>query len=210
MKIIDVSMSIDEKMPVYKNKEEKKPKLTVSSDFSTGSYYESELCMNLHTGTHIDMPLHMIPSGDSSDKLELSRYITGCTVLDLTHVQGKISDMDLKEKIFPPNTFILLKTRNSFSDSFDPEFIYLDASGARYLKERQAIGVGIDALGIERAQPGHETHKILLQNGIAIIEGLRLAEAAEGMYSMIALPLCINGVEALPARVILTDIELNR
>lgn len=209
MKIIDISMSIDEKMPVYKNKEEKKPKITVSSDFSTGSCYESELCMNLHTGTHIDMPLHMIPSGDSSDRLDISRYITDCVVLDLTHVQGKISDIDLKQKKFPLNTFILLKTKNSFSDSFDPEFIYLDVSGAHYLKERQATGVGIDALGIERAQPGHETHKVLLQNGIAIIEGLRLAEVAEGIYSMIALPLRINGVEALPARVVLTDMELN-
>lgn len=204
MKIIDISMAIDENMPVYKNKEEKKPKITVSSDFSTGSVYESGLYMNLHTGTHIDMPLHMTPDGATSDNLDISKFITPCIVLDLSHVSDKISGVHLQEKKIPHNTFILLKTKNSYTSGFDPGFIYLDASGANYLKDLHATGVGIDALGIERSQSGHETHKILFQHRIPIIEGLRLSEVSEGMYKMIALPLKINKVEALPARVILT------
>lgn len=206
MKIIDISMTIHENMAVYKNKEEKKPGIITTSDFFTGSAFESELHMNLHTGTHIDMPLHMIPGGATSDNFDISTLITDCTVLDLTHVSDKISDTHLCKKEIPQNEFVLLKTRNSYLDSFNPEFIYLDASGANYLKELKVKGVGIDALGIERSQPGHETHKILFQNDITIIEGLRLSEVPEGTYRMIALPLKINNVEALPARVILTDI----
>jgi arylformamidase len=203
MKIIDISMAIDENTPVYKNKDEKRPEITVSCDFSTGSIYESGISMNLHTGTHIDMPLHMIPGGATSDRLDISKFIAPCIVLDFTDVSDKISDVQLQEKKIPPDTFVLLKTKNSYTDCFDPEFIYLDASGADYLKGLRATGVGIDALGIERSQPGHETHKILFRYGIPIIEGLRLAEAAEGAYDMIALPLRISNVEALPARVVL-------
>lgn len=204
MKIIDISMAIDESIPVYKNREGKRPRITVSSGFSAGSTYESELHMNLHTGTHIDMPLHMIPDGANSDTLDLPKLVTSCIVLDFSYVDNKISSMHLQEKKVPSGAFVLLKTKNSFVDNFDPEFIYLDESGANYMKERQVAGVGIDALGIERSQPGHKTHKILFENEIIIIEGLRLAEVDEGIYNMIALPLRINGVEALPARVVLT------
>lgn len=204
MKIIDISMAIHENMAVYKNKEEKKPHIITKSDFSTGSAFESELHMNLHTGTHIDMPLHMIPNGATSDNFDISNLISDCTVIDLTQVTDKISDVHLQYKEIQQNGFVLLKTKNSFTDRFNPEFIYLDASGANYLKDLKVKGVGIDALGIERSQPGHETHKILFQNGITIIEGLRLSDVSEGSYRMIALPIKLNNVEALPARVILT------
>lgn len=206
MKIIDISMSIHENMSVYKNKEEKKPRIVTKSEFSTGSAFESELQMNLHTGTHIDMPLHMIPNGSTSDTFDISNLITNCTVIDLTSVTDKISDVHLQGKEIQQGEFLLLKTRNSLTDIFDPQFVYLDASGANYLKELKVKGVGIDALGIERSQPNHQTHKILFENDITIIEGLRLSDVPEGTYRMIALPIKIKNVEALPARVILTNI----
>ncbi len=206
MKIIDISMPIHENMAVYKNIEEKKPRITFTSSLSTGGSYESEICMSLHSGTHIDMPLHMIENGENSNKHDLSGYISECTVLDFTDLKDKISDTHLKEKNIQTGDFILFKTKNSFTESFDFEFIYLDSAGAEYLKELKVKGVGTDALGIERAQPGHETHKILFQNSIIIIEGLRLKSVDAGRYKMIALPLNIKNVEALPARVILTEI----
>jgi arylformamidase len=208
MKVYDISMTIDENMPVYKNREEKKPKITVVSNFNTGNCYESELCMNLHTGTHIDMPLHMLPKGASSEEFDISTCIEDCMVLDFTHITEKITYGNLQEKKFVYRRFILLKTKNSFSNSFNEDFIYLDESGAAYLKELQVMGVGIDALGIERSQPGHPTHKILLGNGITIIEGLRLADVPEGSYRMLALPLRINRVEALPARIVLLEDDI--
>lgn len=203
MSFFDISMTIEKSMPVYKNLEENKPKIRTARDFSQDGAYESELFMNLHTGTHIDMPLHMIKGGDTSDKLDLPRLITDCRVLDLTHVTGSVTANNLQEKNINTGEFILLKTKNSYSDVFEPGYVFLDASGAAYLKDLHTAGVGIDALGIERAQPGHETHRILLGNGIIIIEGLRLADVPEGIYRMLALPLKISHVEALPARVVL-------
>ncbi len=64
-------------------------------------------------------------------------------------------------------------------------------------------GVGIDALGIERDQPNHETHLSLMNAGIHIIEGLVLKDVPEDTYTLIALPLKVTGVEAAPLRAIL-------
>lgn len=205
MKIYDISMDIHEKMTVYKNKDEKRPVIKVLQDFSKGSSYESRISMDMHTGTHIDAPLHMIEKGSTMDEFNIENVITECKVLDLTSIKDRITEEDLENKGINEEEFILLKTRNSFEEGFDFNFVFLHESGARYLKERGIKGVGIDSLGIERSQEGHETHKILLGNGITIIEGLRLKEVNEGKYLLCALPLKIKGVEAAPARAILIE-----
>lgn len=203
MQILDISMAIDSNMAVYHNKAEKRPQIFTTKDFSSGDLYETNLSMNLHTGTHIDLPLHVIPGGASSDQLDISKLITSCCVLDFTHATEKITAVDLKTKKIEPEMFVLIKTTSSFSDQFMTNFVYLDASGANYLTDLAVPGVGIDSLGIERGQPDHITHKILLEAGVIIIEGLRLSSVEAGIYQLIALPLKINAVEAVPARVIL-------
>lgn len=205
MKIYDVSMTIHPEMAVYKNKPEKRPQLEVTRDFTTGSAWESKLTIDLHTGTHIDAPLHFVPGGQTIDTFDPSLFLRTCRVLDLTCAVGKITRSDLLTKDIKEGDFVLLKTSNSFDDpnQFNPDFVFLASDGAEYLIEKKISGVGIDALGIERSQPGHETHKLLLAAGIPIIEGLRLAEVPEGEYMMSALPLKIQGGEAAPARVVL-------
>ena len=84
-------------------------------------------------------------------------------------------------------------------------FYFLTEDGARYLVEQKVRGVGIDSLGIERAQPGHPTHKTLFNNEIIIIEGLRMKDVSAGDYFMVATPLKMIGTDASPARVILID-----
>jgi len=200
LQIYDISMPITHMMPVYKGKEHKRPKLSIDSDFSSGSAYESRLEMNLHTGTHIDTPLHMIPEGYTLEKIELSKMVTDCKVLDLTNVEDKITESDLSKFNINEGDFILLKTRNSFEDILETDFIYLDKSGAEYLRSKKIKGVGIDALGIERNQPNHETHIRLFEADIMILEGLRLKDIEEGEYLLSAAPILIQGTEAAPVR----------
>lgn len=121
----------------------------------------------------------------------------------MTHVNGGIGKEDLQGKNFKDGDFLLLKTKNSFSEEFQGDFVFLDKSGAQYLTERDIKGVGIDALGIERNQPGHETHMILMSSGAVIIEGLRLKDINEGEYKLCALPVKIKGADGSPARVAL-------
>lgn len=205
MKLYDISMTVDENIPVYKNKDEKRPKIKVMNDFTTGTSYESVISMNMHTGTHIDAPLHMIEGGATFETIDINKLVTDCIVYDFTNVQDRITAENLKTKDIKQGAFILLKTRNSFVEGFDDNFVFVDETGAQYLKNLQITGVGIDSLGIERSQPGHETHKTLMGHGIIILEGLRLADIAEGTYKMAALPLKLRGTEASPARVVLIE-----
>ena len=205
MKLIDISMEITPDMKVYKGRDAKRPLLSVDSDFSTGSSHESRIEMNLHTGTHLDAPLHMIPDGDAMEAIPLERVARGCRVLDLTRASDRITAADLAGKDIRPDDFVLLKTRNSFEDILEEDFVYLEKTGAALLLERGVSGVGIDALGIERAQPGHETHILLFSAGVLILEGLRLAQVEEGEYFLVAAPLKIRGVDGAPVRAFLCE-----
>lgn len=204
MRIFDISMPIHKNMPVYKNKEDKRPYLQVVRDFSQG-VRETKLSIEMHTGTHIDSPLHMLVDGKGISEFSIKDTLTICRVLDFTYLDEVITKNDLEKREIKPGEFILLKTKNSFSDSFNDQFVYLNECGARYLAAQKVRGVGIDSLGIERNQPNHDTHKILFRNNLVVLEGLRLKYINEGHYLLIAVPLNIEGAEASPVRALLIE-----
>lgn len=202
-KIYDISMKITRDMPVYKGREEKRPRLVTVSDFNSGSAYETVIEMNMHTGTHLDRSLHMIPGGTRVVSLKLEQVITKCKVFDLSSCIDKITESDLIDKDINEGDFILLKTRNSFEEILEGDFIYVDHSGAEYLRDKKIKGVGIDSLGIERSQPEHPTHIKLLEADIVILEGLSLKNIDEGEYFLFAAPIYVAEAEAAPVRAVL-------
>lgn len=203
MKVYDISMMIEEGMQVYKNKPEKKPAIETMQDFTTATAFESKLSMNVHTGTHLDAPLHMIEGGKTIETIPLEHLVGPARVLDLTAVEDGITRADLEPFGIQPGEWLLFKTRNSYSEEFDFEFVYLKQDGAEYLCDLKVRGVGTDALGIERAQTGHPTHKSLFRNDIYIVEGLRLKDVPAGNYFMVIAPLKMQGIDAAPARALL-------
>ncbi|MDA3847406.1 MAG: cyclase family protein [Vallitaleaceae bacterium] len=203
--IHDVSMTIYEGMKVYKNMPIKVPKITNLADYPKDGYHENQIEMNLHTGTHIDGPLHMIEGGSTTGIYPIEQMFGKARVIDLTKIEGLIEAHHLEGSDFSDVDFVLFKTRNSFDKLFNFEWIALSESAAKYLSQFSLKGVGIDALGIERAQPSHVTHKTLLRKSIMIIEGLALSEIVEGDYEFIVLPLKIQGVEGAPARAVLIE-----
>lgn len=202
-KIWDVSMPVSTNMAVYKNKESKKPEFQITRDFSTDNIRETRISIDVHTGTHIDAPLHVFKGGAGIENYSLENIIAPCLVLDFTHLDERITNTDLEVTNCKKGDFVFLKTKNSYSQGFDMNFVFLDKSGADYLAEKEVRGVGIDALGIERSQPDHSTHKVLLRKNIIIIEGLVLKDIQPGYYTVIAAPIHLMGVEAAPARVLL-------
>ena len=207
MKFYDVSMTISTDIQVYKNKPEKKPTFEIVSDFDYASARETNMTFNLHTGTHMDFPLHMLPNGNDSDSLDLEKLVTRVKVYDMTHLKTYIEEDDIRSLDIKKGDFVLFKTRNSFDENFNFEFVFINESASEYLAELKVSGVGVDGLGVERDQEGHPTHKNLFKANIIIIEGLRLKEINEGQYMMYALPIKIKGVDALPLSVILVEDE---
>lgn len=201
--LIDISMKIKPVMPVYKGRKEKLPRFTTEADFTNATIYESRVDLNLHTGTHLDSAHHMMPEGEWIDSVRLEELFVPCSVIDCSEVESEITMEHLKKHEIHAGEFVLLKTRNSFEDILEKDFVFLEKSGAAYLKDKNIIGVGTDGLGIERSQPGHETHLTLMEQGIHILEGLRLSHVQAGEYILIAFPLFIANVEAAPVRAVL-------
>lgn len=203
-KIIDISWPISPMMTSYKNN---KPVIfTQTRTIEAGSMRETNITMNTHTGTHVDAPSHKLAAGKTIDQLPLESLIGPAVVIDLSHVTQAITEQDLRPHTINTGEIVLLKTKNSLLATDAPfvaEFVYLATSGASFLARTGAKAVGIDYLGIERNSPTHETHTILLQKEIPIIEGLRLGHVAAGRYECICLPIPVIGLEAAPTRVIL-------
>jgi arylformamidase len=106
---------------------------------------------------------------------------------------------------------VLFKTRNSSfwnnpAHEFRADFTYLDVAAAKRLLESGIKLVGVDYISVEKFNsPDHETHHLLLQNDVVILEGLDLREVAAGLYELICLPLKIAGGlgDGAPARTVL-------
>lgn len=203
MEIIDISLPLESTMPSYKGQANKKPLIEKVRSIEEGAN-ETRITFESHTGTHVDAPLHMLKDGKSIDQISLQNFFGPALLIE---IRGK--EAIGKEELLPwepcilKDHFLLIKTDNSFQDLSREDYVYLTQEGAHFLAEKEIRGVGIDSLGIERSQPGHPTHKILLSKGILIIEGLKLDEVQCGTYFLSAFPLNIKGCDGAPARVLL-------
>lgn len=204
MQIIDISWPISDQMTTYKNKQD--VLISATRTWESHQSRESRLSCGVHTGTHVDAPAHFLEHGQTIDQINLNQLIGACRVFDLTHVSDYISASDLQLLDFTNCQRVLFKTKNSLELAtalFNPNFVYLDQSAATYLASQKVRVVGVDGLGIERNQPGHETHKTLFEHDILIIEGLRLGQVVAGTYELVCLPLALVGTDGAPARAIL-------
>lgn len=205
MRIHDVTRLISEDMTVYKDRESKKIKRTVVADYEKADYYESRMDMDMHCGTHIDAPLHMIKGGDTIEKYDLSKFIGDCKVFDLTDVDEAIRKKDIENLDIQKDYIVIFKTKNSSDQGYNPKFVYIEEDAALYLSEKGIKTVGIDAMSIERDKKEHPSHKIILGSNIGVIEDLYLKDVSEGQYFLSALPLNIRGSEASPIRAVLIE-----
>jgi arylformamidase len=118
----------------------------------------------------------------------------------------------VENSTIPPRTKrVLFRTRNSNywesnRKTFIKGFVALTPKAAEYLIKRGVKLVGIDYLSIAPFDDPTPTHKILLEAGIVILEGLNLTGVDQGRYTLYCLPLKLSGVEGAPARAILVGV----
>lgn len=205
MKLYDISMPIDVNMAVFKNEPSRQPELIPVKSLEEDAVVIHKILLDLHSGTHVDAPSHYFKEGKTIDQLSMTKEVTNCRVIDFSTVEDVLLPSHFEALNILENDFLLLKTKNSTEDFYNPNFVYLSKEAAEYLAEKKIKGVGIDAMTIERNQPEHETHKCLLEREIMIIEGLRLKYIKAGLYKMVALPINIIGAEAAPTRVLLIE-----
>ncbi len=205
MTIHDISVPIRSDMPIYAGDPD--VELERASSIAEGGHANvSKLSMGVHTGTHVDAPVHFLEGAPGMESVSLDALCGPAVVVDGTRLDGDtIGQSDLESLDLPEGAErIILKTRNSElwnQDAFTRDFLRLDGSGARYLISR-----GIRTLGIDYLSVGdHEAHRELLGAGVVPVEGLDLRKIEPGAYTLICLPLDLVGSDGAPARTILID-----
>ncbi len=177
-------------------------------DMSRGDHDNvSRISLGVHTGTHMDAPLHFLANGDAIHTLPFRATVGRARVIEIEN-QEAIGVSELQTHDLEPGERLLFKTRNSARDwpkqEFLTDFVYIPHETAEFLAERKVQTVGVDYLSVGGyKKDGAQTHAALLSAGIWVIEGLNLAGVAPGHYELICLPLLIAGAEAAPARAII-------
>ena len=204
MKIIDISMGINEGMLIYpKNL---RPNIKKSKSISKNKVNQSIISIESHTGTHIDSAYHALSDGWKISKVKIERFMGSAIVVDVTKAGAIISAEALSKSDIRPNDTVLLKTENSLHEykKFRKDYASLSISGAEYLSSKRVNAVGIDYLSIEKYMGDMSVHKKLLRNNILIYEGLILKGIKPGRYKFIGIPIDYDG-DAAPARVFLLN-----
>ena len=167
----------------------------------------SSLDFGAHTGTHIDAPVHFLEGRGGVETIPLDALIGPAVVVDARHLSEDIGARALGTLRIPVGTQrVLFKTPNSAlweRPGFSDDFIGLTETAARKLAARGVRLVGIDYLSIAPRHDPAPTHRILLEAGIVILEGLDLRNVTPGDYDLVALPLLIPGSDGGPARALL-------
>ena len=205
--IIDISRPIGADTPVWPGD----PAVVVErvASVAAGDPADvSRLQLGTHSGTHVDPPAHFVPGGATVDELPLDVLVGPVVVADLTAAES-IDTAALEALALPAGTVrVLLKTAaagpsRGGSGAAAPDRGILTVDGARWLVERGVRLVGADTLSIEAGTHGYPAHRLLLEAGVVIVEGLDLSPAAPGDYDLVCLPLRIAGGDGAPARAVL-------
>jgi arylformamidase len=204
--LIDISVLLEPGMVVWPGDPEYR-RFSVSSVESGDICSVTRFSMGSHTGTHIDAPAHFIRNGVTADEVPLDILIGEALVveIDKDNLRGAISADDLISVDLKGVSKLLLKTANSKllgKSRFINSFIYLTGDAARYLVDHGIKLVGIDYLSIDKPD-SDDAHRILLENGTAILETINLSDVKPGLYELICLPLKVFGSDGAPARAVL-------
>ena len=209
MTLYDISLTLSETTPTWPG--DPKIQLTQIRSIAKGDTANStQVSMSVHTGTHIDAPDHFLGNGETVDKISLDLLVGKAVVVEI--LTGEmITKEDLKKAGIPVGIKrILFKTTNSAywaagNQEFQEDFIALAEDAAKYLVSIGVEVVGVDYLSAAPYLDPTPTHRVLLEAGILIIEGLDLSRIQEGEYTLMCLPLKIGGSDGAPARALLRN-----
>ena len=198
MKIYDISQEVFS-CCVYPG--DPTPEKKLLSSMEKGELYNlTAFHMCAHNGTHIDAPFHFLKDGKTVDQLRLEAVVGMACVVQ--H-QGVVSGEDAVR--------ILKKAKESSAEGAKRILIRgeaeISAEAAAVFAGERILLLGNESQSVGSEDAPMEVHRILLSAGVVLLEGVRLAEVAEGVYFLNAAPLNLSGADGAPCRAILIDQE---
>lgn len=209
MTIIDISRALSTKIAVWPG-DTPFGMRTVMARAKGASVNLTTLTMSAHTGSHVDAPYHYKDEGITLEAVSLDPFWGPAQVVTVQKEDGPLTPGDFDGYNLGRAPRLLVHSPASELDPtrFPERYVYPGPELAALLGERGVILYGTDAPSMDaldsKRLPGHNA---LDQQGIAILEGLDLSRAADGLYELVALPLKIAGGDGSPVRAALRLIE---
>ncbi len=208
MRIYDISLPISPSLPVWPG--DPPIQLELIESMSAGAQSNvSRLNASVHIGTHVDAPHHFLNDHRTVESLPLEMLTGSCYVAQLPDGMDAIDTETLSGiPLAEGTTRLLFGTRNSHlwakgETEFQNDFVAVTEDGARWLIEHGIRLVGVDYLSVAPFDELEPTHRVLLEAGVIILEGLNLSQVPRGFYDLYCLPLKLVGSDGAPARAIL-------
>ena len=207
MKLVDLTHPIDASTPVFPGSQP--VQVMEASTITADGYAEKRICLDSHTGTHMDAPAHMLSHSQTLDTFAISDFYGKAVLADLRSASQ--SDIGL-EQLTPyaqplkKTSFLVLRTgwaERWGSDEYFHDFPALTAQAAEWLVVLGIRGIGIDAISIDRMESTtFPIHHILFKAGVFVIENLTNLDGLGQEFSLGCFPLKIKDADGAPARVV--------
>ena len=198
MKIYDISQEVFG-CRVYPG--DPAPERRVISSMDEGGLYNlTAFSMCAHNGTHIDAPRHFIKDGKAVDAVGLEAFVGMAYVAEY---HGVVSAQDA-ERILEKAKTLNPEAAKRILIKGDAE---VSAEAAQVFAAAQILLLGNESQTVGPENAPMQVHLILLGAGVILLEGIRLAAVAEGVYLLNAAPLNLSGADGAPCRAVLIAAE---
>ena len=186
----------------YLSRETSRKNYTDGTEFQIG---RMDLVAN--TGTYIDCPFHRFADGKDLSECELKRFVDLPGAIVHVDYRERLSiDRGDFEHIGVAGRAVLAHTGWSehwATDRYFENHPFLTRAAAQYLRDQEAVLVGIDSHNIDdtRGRNDRPVHTTLLKEGILIVEHLRGLELLPNKpFFFNAVPPKIKGMGTFPVR----------
>lgn len=208
MKTIDLSHTIHSEILTFPGTQP--PRFEQATTYEEHGFVEKIVTMYTHTGTHIDVPSHILENGLTVDKFDVGNFIGKARVIDVTNIPSNIIDInDLKEyeTWLMEIDYLILKTGWSKywgDNKYFNDFPTLSVETAEWLLQFKLKGIGIDAIAVDPVEDKNFTvHRVLFRENLIIIENMtNLNEVDSSLFTLSCLPLKLKDADGSPVRAI--------
>jgi kynurenine formamidase len=190
---IDLSYEIQNGMSVYPGDSE--VVLVPEKELEKDGYHCYRLETNTHAGTHIDAPMHLIANPLFIGDYPLERFCGRVVLLDVRG-DSVIEWKDSYDQLIEENSMVLFYTGHAEkygTPQYYTEHPVIHMKLANILVKKKIKCLGLDAPSPDNAP--FSIHKILLAQGVFILENLRNLEALleKEFIELFVFPLKIKG-----------------
>jgi arylformamidase len=169
-------------------------------------FHLCQMHLGNHTGTHIDFPAHVIKGGKTSSDFLIKNLIGSGLIIEVPDIQKSITQKFITEQPILKNDFVFFRTSNSKlskQSKFSDKYVYLEIDAAQELLKKGVKIVGIDYISVDQYEAEDlPVHKLLLSHDVLIVEGLELNNVPLGRCKIYIMPVNIQKMDGLPARVV--------